>query len=250
MKFQHNYSQNFPAVRDATQRRKKAKKILAALEKYFHLHDISGALLLEIGCSGGAMSEVFALAGASVTALDIDLSALVNAPRSEKNINNYILSDAGTTPFPTETFDIIVCSQVYEHYPNFQLLIQEIFRLLSPNGICYFSGPNKFAFIEEHYHLPFLSWVPRRIANIYVRIAGVAEDYYEKPKTFWQLREAMHQFKVIDLTREILTNPAAYLIEERVSGKFVTIFRVLPNFLWPLIERFVPNFNWVLKKSL
>lgn len=249
MKFQHNYSQNFPAVRDITQRRKKAKKILKALGNYYHHPDLLGALLLDIGCSGGAMSEVFAKAGARVIAIDIDYSALENAPQTEKNVINYLLSDAGSTPFPAEIFDIIVCSQVYEHYPNLQQLIQEIFRLLSPNGICYFSGPNKFALIEEHYHLPFLSWVPRRIANKYVRIAGDAKEYYEKPKTFWQLRKAMDQFNIIDLTREILTNPAAYSTEERVRGVFVTAFRVLPNFLWPLIEVFVPNFNWILKKS-
>lgn len=249
MNVQRDYADTFPEARDIDQRRRKAHKILTAIQSTWRDSDLRGIRLLDIGCSIGVTSDAFARAGARVKGLDIDISALDDAPRPSTNPIDYLVADAGAVPFAEGTFDILVCSQVYEHYPDLNRLVSEIYRLLSPTGICFFSGPNKLAIVEEHYFLPFLSWLPKQWADRYVQIFGAADEYYEMPRTSRQLKRALSGFKITDLTREMLTHPDVYQLEDRVPMPLSATLRAMPKFIWPLIEAMVPNFNWILKKD-
>ncbi len=65
-------------------------------------------------------------------------------------------------PFPLEdeSCDLVICAQVYEHVPDDRRLAEEVYRVLKPGGVVFFSGPNWLFPIEGHYHLPFLHWLP------------------------------------------------------------------------------------------
>jgi len=113
--------------------------------------------------------------------------------------------------------------------------------------VCFFSGPNRWAVMERHYGLPFLSWLPRRWADRYVRLAGRAREYYEHPRSFVELRGALRQFAIHDYTPRLLSDPAHFALDEEVGWlRYVTAS--VPLWVWRLLRPCVPNFNWVLTK--
>ena len=67
-------------------------------------------------------------------------------------------------------------------------MMEEIRRVLTPGGVCYFAAGNRLTLMEPHYHLPLLSILPKTIGHIYVRLAGKANSYYETHLIIWGLR--------------------------------------------------------------
>ena len=91
------------------------------------------------------------------------------------------LYNGKTFPFKNQTFDVVLCTQVYEHVVDIRLLASEMYRVLKQGGVCLFAGMNKFCIREPHHNLLFLSWLPYFAANAYVKLAGTGTEYYERP---------------------------------------------------------------------
>jgi SAM-dependent methyltransferase len=70
-----------------------------------------------------------------------------------------------------------VLDNVYEHLPDHALALSRISGALRPGGTLYLLTPNRLWPIEAHYRLPFLSWLPLRAANQYLRLSGRGSDY-------------------------------------------------------------------------
>jgi len=241
VKYQRDYSHHFPATKDRATRIRKAIKIIRVLEDFLG-HDLHGLTCLDIGCSIGVITEHLAQSARLAVGIDIDQDAIQQYANKARGI--FVVADTGSAPFLAGTFDVIVCSQVYEHVPNLELLIAEIYRLLKDEGICFFSGPNRWAVVEKHYNLPFLSWLPPRWAGWYVRLTGRAQEYYERPRSAKELRRALKRFDVHDYTVHILSDPARFALNEEVG-----VFRHVPIQVWRLLLRWAPNFNWILTKN-
>jgi 2-polyprenyl-3-methyl-5-hydroxy-6-metoxy-1,4-benzoquinol methylase len=247
MNYQHNYSLHFPATRDTATRQRKATKIVQALVNHLQRDNLRGLMCLDLGCSVGIISRTLANAGACIVGVDIDAAALQLAVTERAKHASFVQGDVGATPFPDESFDVLICSQVYEHSPSLALLTGEIHRVLKTGGVCFFSGPNRWAVMEEHYHLPFLSWLPKAWADRYIRWSGRATEYYETPRSSGELRNALGDFEIHDLTPEMLRYPERYAMEPEVGG-FKHVARCVPDWFWTQLGRAVPNFNWMLVK--
>ncbi len=246
MKYQTNYSEHFPATKNIPIRQQKALKIIKLLSDFLHRERFEGLMCLDLGCSIGIVSHELSKRGGTVVGVDIDLEAMKRSPAYPDQVN-FLVSDGGRLPFPDKSFDIIVCSQVYEHVPCLSLLISEITRLIKNEGVCFFSGPNRWAIIEEHYHLPFLSWLPKSLANFYVKFFKKASAYYENPKSARYLRKALNSFNIHDLTLQLLQNPERYEMGGNVR-RLRFLFRIMPKWSFQVISVIIPNFNWILTK--
>ena len=248
VKYQHDYLQHFPAVADPTTRARKAAKIRQVVEDFLG-HDLTGLTCLDLGCSIGIITEELACRARMAAGLDIDGPALRYAAGQPGAKGVFLFGDGGATPFADTSFDVIVCSQVYEHSPDVPALVSEIYRLLKDDGVCFFSGPNRWAVMERHYYLPFLSWLPRSLADLYVRLAGRAREYYEHPLSAGNLRHILHRFEVHDYSMKLVTEPT--VSRWRRSRCSVRGHVKLPGMdLAHYIGRWVPNFNWILTKHV
>jgi SAM-dependent methyltransferase len=199
---------------DARGREEKGKKILAVLSDFLgsELGDLDA---LDVGCSTGIIDNLLAKSFKMLVGLDIDEEAVKYAMKERSGENeHFLLSDAMTMPFGDQTFDIIVCAHVYEHVPCARTLMSEIHRLLRPNGVCFFAAGNRLTVIEPHYRLPFLSVIPKKFGDLYLRSLGRAPHYYEKHLTYWSLRRLTSGFRVIDYTMDIIANPEKYYAVE------------------------------------
>ncbi|MFV2058722.1 MAG: class I SAM-dependent methyltransferase [Thiohalomonadales bacterium] len=245
--YQFNYTESEVAKQhmyDKQERVVKADKILRVLQDY--LGDLSMLNVLEMSCSAGLMTEVFSEAFDKITAIDIDAAAIeyANNKNTQKNVK-FIKVDALNTYFSNGVYDVIICNQMYEHVPSAEKLMNEIFRLLVPGGVCYFSATNRLKVIETHYgRIPFLSYLPKKAAHLYLRILGKGRYYYETHYTYWGLKTLVKKFVLVDYTSNIVRNPKKYnamdvvkpdSIQQRLTLIFLRMAYVLcPGYIWLL----------------
>ena len=187
-------------------------------------------------------------AKAKVTGIDIDEDAVAFASKNNRLENvEYFVMNALETTFPDDSFDIVVCNQMYEHVPDARQLLGEIRRILVPGGVCYFSATNRLKVIETHYgRLPFLSWLPKPLANLYLRILGRGSRYYETHYTYWTLKRLCSDFDVSDYTEAIVRDPETFCAIDSVMPG--TTKQRLALLLLRLAYWLSPGYIWVLRK--
>lgn len=109
-------------------------------------------LLLDVGCGGGLLAEEFARLGCQVTGIDPSIQSLNTARTHAQQSGLHIIYQEGTgenLPFPDASFDLVTCCDVLEHVKNLDLVIQEISRVLKPEGLFFYDTINR----------TFLAWL-------------------------------------------------------------------------------------------
>ncbi len=144
--------------------------------------DIAGKEILEIGFGSGLQAVVFARAGAHVHGLEVNPVLLDIAL---ENINAYGLSadlemyDGVHIPYPDNSFDYIYSLSVFEHVSDLPGLLQEVARVLKPDGRVYISFPNRFALKETHTGVWLASYMPRPLATWVLKVVTQSDAMRE-----------------------------------------------------------------------
>lgn len=242
--YQYDYSRNVEEMYVKEMRENKALTMAAVLNDFYQ-NNLCSLTLLDIGASTGIISNYLSKYLGRVIGIDIDRKAMHHA-RSKKERSNieFVIGDGMNLTFADNTFDIVICAQVYEHVPDSKHLLAEIYRALKPGGVCYFAAGNRLNFYEPHYKLPLLSVLPRSLAHLYLRAAGKGKYYYEKHLSFWSLQKLVKKFRVIDYTKKIVLDPGAfnagYMIPinsfKHRFAKFLVryVYAIFPGYIWLL----------------
>ncbi|OQY41412.1 MAG: hypothetical protein B6242_17470 [Anaerolineaceae bacterium 4572_78] len=243
------YQSNFSELYHVTEssRKIKAQKTLAVI-KDAYAQKLLDCLVLEIGCQSGRISIPLAISGLDLVAIDIDISAIQKGNQQEKPNNlKFMVTNAERMTFQDETFDIVICSHIYEHVPYPKIMMKEIYRVLKPNGLCYFAGGNRTKIIEPHHKLPFLSWLPKPFAHYYLRVSGKGNYYYENLLFHHQLKDLVKDFVIVDYTEKILDDPSRFYANDmltenspkhKISKLFYSYFKPLfPTFIWIIMKK-------------
>lgn len=124
-------------------RNRPAKLIEAIVEDYLgsQVRDMS---VLDIGCGNGGIATYFAAKGNRVDGVDVE-----DKRADDTRDFDFHLVDSERLPFETDTFDLVLSHHVIEHVPNQRLHLEEMRRLLRPNGLCYLATPNKSSPLME-----------------------------------------------------------------------------------------------------
>jgi len=228
-------------------RQSKARKIISILKDYFG--DLNEEwTCLDVGCGSGDITIELSRHFKTTIGLETKFGTFRKSSPSQNSIGLfYLQADGLRIPVPDESVEITICAQVYEHVIDPQALIQEIWRILKPHGVCFFSGPNKWAIMEEHYWLPFLSWIPGPITNLYMRAFKRGTIYDIKPMGYWALRTLVKRFKIIDYSTKMIKNPDKYSMSD--FSRASEMIRHIPEPILRVLRPFFPNFNWILVKQ-
>lgn len=232
---------------DRHSREQKAQRIIKTLEHFFGKENLRKLTLLDAGSSTGIIDNILANYFRRVIGVDIDKRAVWFAEKKFRKKNlEFRVEDVMSLSFANNSFDVVICAQVYEHVPNANRLFSEIYRVLKPQGVCYFAALNRLWPMEPHYYLPFLSWLPKPIANFYVKILRGVDKYYETPKTYWELKKLTKNFDRIDYTQKILQNPQLFGYDDILKPH--SFFAYAAWFIAPIARFTVPTFFWLLVK--
>ena len=99
--------------------------------------------LLDIGCGNKPYEQLFNVE----SYIGVELDTVEN--RTNKKADYFY--DGLTLPFSSDSFDSIICNQVFEHVFNPDQFLQEIFRVTKPGGKIILTAP----FIWDEHEQPY-----------------------------------------------------------------------------------------------
>jgi len=137
--------------------------------------------ILDVGCGNGGWLTKLRNAGWKTTGVEIDGPAAQAANETGLSVFGGTLIDA---EFPDKSFDVVRLHYVFEHLINPKETLDEIHRILKPDGIALIRIPNidsaMFKLFKEHW---FALDIPRHV-------------FHYAPKTFSALAK-QHNLKVV-----------------------------------------------------
>jgi SAM-dependent methyltransferase len=100
----------------------------------FRPEDLSGKLVLDVGCGMGRFAEVATRWGAHVVGIDLSLASEVAAKNLAERNATIFQADVFKLPFAPESFDYIYSIGVLHHTPDCERAFKSLPRLLKPGG--------------------------------------------------------------------------------------------------------------------
>ncbi|MBK9241980.1 MAG: methyltransferase domain-containing protein [Acidobacteria bacterium] len=116
-----------------------------------------GERLLDIGCNWGRWSIAAANKGYRPVGLDPSLDAVLAARRVARQLGvaaDFVVGDARFLPFSDDAFDTVFSYGVFQHFskPNVRTSLDEIVRVLRPDGTALIQMPNKYGIRQYQQH--------------------------------------------------------------------------------------------------
>jgi ubiquinone/menaquinone biosynthesis C-methylase UbiE len=123
----------------------------------------TGSKVLEVGCGPGLMVDYFLQRRADYQGVDLSSGMIAECRAKFKGLPtaNFSVGDVQQLDYPDSSFDIVLCLGVLEYVPSESQAVQEIARVLKPEGTFILSALNKWS--------PFNVWdrlVYRRLARL------------------------------------------------------------------------------------
>lgn len=107
-----------------------------------------GELYLDISCGRAHLVELAHQQGAVGHGMDLSYMAL-RLSRAENGIKNLVAANSQVLPYASDVFDVVSNIGSLEHYVDMKTAVQEMARILKPNGRCVVLVPNTFSLLTN-----------------------------------------------------------------------------------------------------
>ncbi len=141
---------------------------------------VEGLRVLDLGAGMGGFAVAAALRGAQVVAGEYNLAycRIIALRAARHGLNLPVMNTAGETlPLPDASFDAVVCWDVIEHVQSPDRVLCEIARVLRPGGVALVTVINRRAWVDPHYHMRGINWVPRSFAEWLIARRGRSKQH-------------------------------------------------------------------------
>lgn len=196
--------------------------VLACQDRF--LGDISGKSVLDFGCGTGWLTIDLLKKGAEVFSIDISGKSIERTIERVKqfdlgDMHQAAVMDCLSLDFADNTFDVIAGNGILHHLPDIDLAIQEIKRVLKPNGYA--------VFYEPLGHNPLI--------NLYRRLTPSSRTDDEHPLKAKELKHMTKEFTeckfcffgLFDVLSKIFSIFKKPRLEQKVSSLLKKIDRLI-----------------------
>jgi SAM-dependent methyltransferase len=125
----------------------------------FACSKVKGLNVLDIASGEGYGTNALSKVARRVIGVDISLEAVEHA-KSKYHLD-FRVGSAEQLPVESDSLDAVISFETVEHVPNPKIFMQEVFRVLKPDGIFIVSTPNKEVYLNgkepNPYHCSELS---------------------------------------------------------------------------------------------
>ncbi len=150
----------------------KQQALLSHLDHLLKLRpEIKDGAILDIGTGDGEFLIECFDRGFRVSGLEINQTRVDTIKKMRPGIT-IVQGLAEHLPYEDQSLDFINLCEVIEHVVDPAQVLREAYRVLKPDGRIYLSFPNRFSFYDTHYHVRFVNWLPRFMADGYIRLIG------------------------------------------------------------------------------
>ncbi len=218
-----------------------------------YIPDLVSRNVLDVGCGEGAFVLDVLSRGGRVVAVEPHTGRVERLKKIilEKHYPGEVYEAGGENmPFlKNDSFGFINVCEVIEHVVEPEIVLNEVHRVLAKNGKVYISVPNRFGYYDWHFHLYFINWIPRFIAESIVTLLDHTLTPQNKEK---QRLSDMHYMTKLGFTR--LAREAGFILRDtriiKISDKFknpiIRLCAIIVYEIWSFF--FLGNFHFILEK--
>lgn len=211
---------------------------------------IKDLMVLDVGCGSGQFAFEIAKKVKRVVGVEPFKKAYLQAIAKKKKlklVENITFINIPIEKYNTEQkFDLVLCLTILEHMPEAKTSFNKIFALLKEGGKIYLTVPNKLWPYEYHYRLPFLSWLPVRYANMYVRLMKRGRSFEDSAyalsylgiKNFFDKFPCRYEFIVPDSKEKFLGLGTTAFFYNQMKNTGIWLLKKLP-FFWFFSKAFI-----------
>lgn len=153
--------------------------------------------LLDAGCGTAPMLSLLTKEYSDKHYVGLDLTPEMIQMAREKNLLNteFVVGDCENLPFAPESFDIIINSQSFHHYPNPQKFFNSVCKVLKKGGCLILrdnTGPAWIVWLMNHVEIPLINLMGHGDVKVYLldevkqlcENAGLKVEKIERQKGF------------------------------------------------------------------
>ena len=153
--------------------------------------------LLDCGCGTGPMISLLYEAAPDRHYTGIDLTPKMIEVAKAKGLKgvDWVVGDCERLPFDEASFDAVICSNSFHHYPDPQAFFHSVRRVLRPNGrliLQDYTAPGPVLWLMNHTEMPLANLVGHgdvaayslQQVETFCRKAGLRPEKLEKGKKF------------------------------------------------------------------
>jgi 2-polyprenyl-3-methyl-5-hydroxy-6-metoxy-1,4-benzoquinol methylase len=128
------------------------------LDVFIEEHNFQTAKLLDVGCSGGWLTESYKHLPnyRQLFGVDLNLPGLRAYKKIHPDISPPILGNVESLPFKANSLDIIFATDIIEHLFRPDLFLEEVHAILRPGGTFYLSTNNAHYIPFAYFMNPFI----------------------------------------------------------------------------------------------
>ncbi|HEU4387285.1 MAG TPA: class I SAM-dependent methyltransferase [Blastocatellia bacterium] len=219
----------------------------------------SGRDVLEVGCGLGTEAVRFARVGAHYTGVDLTERSIELARRrfdQEGLAGQLRVADAEALPFDDESFDLVYSHGVLHHTPDTQRAIDEIHRVLRPEGTAMVMLYHKRSYNYYVNIMTLRRWGIRLLAfdwgpSLVSKVTGEDRGRLVEMQRLYRsdARSLLSRENFVSQNTDGVGNPLAKVYTRRTATKMFSRFASVSTEVHFINKRWIPIFGKLMPRG-